>query len=79
VAVLPNSVTVPGVPLNIFVVYDERLVTVELFSGEVVLRDPRDVAYHIELFEFFKARALHGDDAVEFFRSLAAEFLREAE
>jgi len=79
VAVLPNSATVPGVPLNIFVVYDERLVTVELFSGEVVLRDPRDIAYHIELFEFFKARALRGEEAVEFLRSVADEFLRESE
>jgi len=26
-------VIVPEVPLNVFVVYDERLVTVELFSG----------------------------------------------
>lgn len=65
--------------MNVFVVYDERLVTVELFSGEVVLRDPRDVAYHLELFEFFKNRAVRGEAATQLLRMIAREFLREGE
>lgn len=79
IAVLPTGTIVPEVPLNVFVIYDERLVTVELFSGEVVLRDPRDVAYHLELFEFFRARSMRGDAATEFLRATALEFLREGE
>jgi hypothetical protein len=39
-------------------VYDQRLVTVEIFAGMVVLRDPQDVTYHVNLFEFFLGHAL---------------------
>jgi transcriptional regulator with XRE-family HTH domain len=77
IAIIPRTAKVPEVPLNVFVVYDERLVTAELFSGEVVLRDPRDVVYHLELFDFFLSHALRGDDAVSFLRALAEEFMRE--
>jgi transcriptional regulator with XRE-family HTH domain len=74
-AILTNSVPMPEAPLNLFVVYDERLVTVELFSGEVVLRDPRDVAYHLELFELFQSHALREGDAVQFLRAIAEELM----
>jgi hypothetical protein len=77
IAIIPCGVKVPEVPLNVFVVYDERLVTAELFSGGVVLRDPRDVAYHLELFEFFLSHALRGEDAVGFLHALSGEFMRE--
>jgi transcriptional regulator with XRE-family HTH domain len=73
-AILPKAVEVFLAPLNIFVVYDERLVTVELFSGGVALRDPRDVAYHLELFRFFQDRALRGEEAAGFLRSVATDF-----
>jgi transcriptional regulator with XRE-family HTH domain len=73
-AILPKAAEVFAAPLNIFVIYDERLVTVELFSGGVALRDPRDVAYHLELFRFFQDRSLRGEEAVEFLRSVAADF-----
>lgn len=74
IAVVPASVEVRSMPLNVFVVYDERVVTVELFSGEVVLRDPRDVSYHLNIFQFFLDHALTGSDATEFLRSVAEEF-----
>lgn len=73
--VLPQSVEVRQPPMNIFVVYDERLVTVELFSGEVVLRDPRDIRYHLDLFEFFRQHALTGDAARDYLRTVSAEFM----
>ncbi len=57
----PEEVKVPA--LNVFVVYDDRLVTVETFSGEMALRDPRDVSYHLNLFNYFYGLSLHGDDA----------------
>jgi hypothetical protein len=44
--IVPGSVLVEASPLNVFVAYDDRLVIVELFSGEVALRDYRDVLYH---------------------------------
>lgn len=61
-AVIPLSSLVKVPPLNIFVVYDERLVIVETFSGEIALRDPRDISYHLNLFQYFHAHALTGDD-----------------
>jgi hypothetical protein len=74
-AILPSSAPMPETPLDLFVVYDERLVTVELFSGEVVLRDPRDVAYHLELFELFQAHALRQGEAVRFLRAVAENIM----
>lgn len=77
IAIIPQSAHVPGIPLHVFVVYDERLVTVELFSGEVVLRDPRDVSHHIDLFSFFLSRALTGDQATAFLRAVSEEFMQQ--
>ncbi|GAA4694625.1 Scr1 family TA system antitoxin-like transcriptional regulator [Streptomyces youssoufiensis] len=44
--IVPQAAEVAGTPMNVFVIYDDRLVTIELFSGEVVLRDPRDIIQH---------------------------------
>lgn len=74
IAVVPFAASWPMMALNTFVVYDDRFITCELFSGEVVLHDPQDVAYHRALFDQFLARALTGVDAVEFFRTAAAEY-----
>jgi len=75
-AVIPLSSQVGDAPLNIFTIYDDRLVIAELFSGAVSLREPQDVAYHLELFEFFLGHALRGDDATAFLRTVADEFMQ---
>lgn len=72
--ILPNHVDVPEIPLNTFVLYDDNLVVVELFSGEIVLRDPRDIAFHLSLFGCFLDRALTGTEAVGFLHTVAADF-----
>ncbi|WP_158887845.1 helix-turn-helix domain-containing protein [Amycolatopsis anabasis] len=74
VAVVPQSVEVHASPLNSFVIFDERLVEVEMFSGSVALRDPRDVSYHLNIFHYFLDSALTGAQAGEFLRSIAVEF-----
>ncbi|WP_246258276.1 helix-turn-helix domain-containing protein [Amycolatopsis anabasis] len=79
IAIIPQSVKVRASPLNVFAIYDDRLVAAELFSGEVVLRDPRDVSYHLSLFEYFLSHALAGDHGTAFLRALAEEFMRERE
>ena len=79
IAIIPHSARVPATPLNVFVIYDDRLVTVELFSGEVVLRNPQDVSYHLELFELFMSHALRGADATCFLHRCADEFMRQRE
>ncbi|MEV6963046.1 helix-turn-helix transcriptional regulator [Streptomyces sp. NPDC051207] len=77
IGIVPQGERVPGTPMNIFVVYDDRLVTVELFSGEVVLRDPRDVTQHLGLFDLFWSHALTGDDACAFLEEAADRFMRQ--
>lgn len=75
-AIIPLAAEVPHSPSNIFVIYDERLVEVEILNGIVSFRDPRDVTYYLELFEFFYRHALTGNDAIEFLTSVADDFAR---
>lgn len=49
-SVLPLVRRVTDAPFHTFVTYDDRLMAAELFSGQVVLRDPKDVDYCRELF-----------------------------
>ncbi len=77
IGIIRSDVQVPGTPMNIFVIYDDRLVTVELFSGEVVLRDPRDISQHLNLFDLFWSHALTGDDASGYLEEVADGFMRQ--
>ncbi|UZJ29368.1 helix-turn-helix domain-containing protein [Streptomyces endophytica] len=77
IAIIPNAAEVSATPMNIFVIYDDRLVTVELFSGEVVLRDPRDISHHLGLFDLFLSHALRGEEASTFLRSAADDFMQQ--
>jgi transcriptional regulator with XRE-family HTH domain len=61
--VVPLAVRAGEVPLTSFCLYDERLCTIETFSGEVVFRDPRDVAIHQETFRRFEQLAAFDDSA----------------
>ncbi|WP_132881456.1 Scr1 family TA system antitoxin-like transcriptional regulator [Tamaricihabitans halophyticus] len=74
-AILPNSALVGASPLNIFVVYDDRLVIVEVFSGEIALRDYRDVSYHLNVFDYFWQNSLVRKNAIAFLNSIAEEFM----
>ena len=74
IGVVPQGVTVPDGPMSGFVVYDARLVTIELFTGQLVLRDPKDIDHYRALFDFFAARALWDDDARTFLSALADAF-----
>ncbi|MFE9889060.1 Scr1 family TA system antitoxin-like transcriptional regulator [Streptomyces scopuliridis] len=67
--------------LHTFVTYDDRLVTAELFSGQVVLRDPKDADYYRELIDFFAEHSASEDDARAILESWAdgyrAQSMRE--
>lgn len=69
-----SAETIGNGPMSTFVTYDERLVTVELFSGSLVLRDPKDIEYYRELFDYFAAHALWGDEARDFVAGVADTF-----
>ncbi|MCX4779099.1 helix-turn-helix domain-containing protein [Streptomyces sp. NBC_01264] len=70
--VVPLTVPTGPAPLNTFTVYDDRIATVELSTGVMVFRDPRDVASHREEFSHLEDRALFGDDARDFLGACAA-------
>jgi transcriptional regulator with XRE-family HTH domain len=76
IAVIPQTAEVLASPLNGFVLYDDRLVTIELFSGEIVLRDPQDISYHNNLFEYFMTAALTGPAVAARLDAIADEFMR---
>jgi hypothetical protein len=63
IGVLPLSARVADGPYHTFVVYDRRLVTIELFTGSLVLRDPRDIEHYRALFTFFSHSALWSNEA----------------
>jgi transcriptional regulator with XRE-family HTH domain len=74
IGILPQQVLIGDGPLNGFVIYDTRLVTIELFSGQLILRDPRDIEYHCGLFDYFSEHALVGDDARQLTASIADDY-----
>ena len=59
---IPLDTQVPDGPLNTFTVYEDRIATAETFGGVIMMRDPRDVKYHLELFAFFERYAVFGDE-----------------
>lgn len=74
IGILPLDRTVPDGAYSTFVTYDRRLVTVELFTGQLVLRDPKDVDYYRTLFQFFAERAEWESAARAFIAEIADEF-----
>jgi transcriptional regulator with XRE-family HTH domain len=72
--VIPLDRYVPDGPLNTFTVYDERIATAETFSGVIMMRDPRDVVYHLELFAFFEQYAVFDGEVRTLLESYAQGF-----
>jgi transcriptional regulator with XRE-family HTH domain len=72
--IIPLDRYVPDGPLNTFTVYDERIATAETFGGVIMMRDPRDVTYHLELFAFFEQYAVFDDGARALLESYAHTF-----
>jgi transcriptional regulator with XRE-family HTH domain len=74
IGVLPLSTQVHHGAFHTFVIYDRHLVTIELFTGRLVLRDPKDIDYYCALFDFFVAHALWADGARRVLQALADSF-----
>ena len=72
--VLPLAALVRDGAYHTFVIYDGRLVTIELFTGQVVLRDPKDTLHYRDLFGFFGSHALWGEEARAFLAQTADSF-----
>lgn len=72
--VIPLDRHVPDGPLNTFTIYDERLATAETFGGVIVMRDPRDITYHLQLFTFFESYTAFGGEARDLLSSCLEKF-----
>ncbi|MCA1673090.1 MAG: helix-turn-helix domain-containing protein [Actinobacteria bacterium] len=72
--IIPLRTQVPVGALNVFVVYDDRLARVESETGLLVLRDPTDVRYYLELFAHYQHYALRNKAAREFLLEIADDF-----
>ncbi|MFE7094914.1 helix-turn-helix domain-containing protein [Streptomyces erythrochromogenes] len=70
--VIPLGPVTASAPLNTFTVYDDRIATIEVSTGVLVLRDPRDVRAHLQEFAVYEDLALFGDGAREQLTSWSA-------
>jgi transcriptional regulator with XRE-family HTH domain len=74
IGIIPLGRYIPDGALNTFTVYDERIATAETFGGVIMMRDPRDVTYHLELFAFFERYAAFDSDGRALLESYANIF-----
>jgi len=74
VGVLPFGVPVGDGPYHTFVIYDDHIVTIELFTGQLVLRDPKDIDHYHALASFFGGQALWKDAARDFIAEIAGHY-----
>ncbi|AJE86596.1 DNA-binding protein [Streptomyces albus] len=63
IGIIPTGTVVGRGPMNTFTVYDQRLATVETFTGRIVFQDARDIAEHLEVFRMYEHHALFGEEA----------------
>ncbi len=61
--VIPMAGHMPRAPLNVFTVYDSSLATVEVSTGALVFRTPRDIQEYLDEFRTLEGYALWGDSA----------------
>lgn len=74
--IIPLDVHVPDGPLSTFTCYDDRIATAETFGGVIMMRDPRDVAYHLDLFAFFERYAVFDAEVRKLLEQYASQFRR---
>ncbi|MFF2953757.1 Scr1 family TA system antitoxin-like transcriptional regulator [Kitasatospora sp. NPDC057965] len=81
IGVIPMAGHMPWAPLNVFTVYDESLAIVEVSTGALVFRDPRDVQDYLDEFLTFEGYALWGENArvkmggwADHFRDISQDF-----
>ncbi|MEV6818349.1 helix-turn-helix transcriptional regulator [Nocardiopsis dassonvillei] len=73
VGLIPWWVEVPELPNNGFDIRDDREVAVENFTTHKVLTDPRDIDFHLRMFQYFADAAIYDDEARSFLAKLTRE------
>ncbi|MFI5645668.1 helix-turn-helix domain-containing protein [Kitasatospora sp. NPDC051705] len=60
IGIIPLTGLMPVAPMDTFTVYDRSLVTIETTTGVLALRDPKDVAIHVDTFSTMEGCAMFG-------------------
>lgn len=63
IGIIVTGTVISRGPMNTFTVYDDRLATVEMFTGRTVFRDSRDIVEHLEVFSRYERIAKFDDEA----------------
>jgi hypothetical protein len=63
IGLVPMGTVMSRGPMNTFTVYDDRLATVETFTGRTVFRDSRDISEHLQVFHQYEQVAIFDDAA----------------
>ncbi|KOT62507.1 MULTISPECIES: helix-turn-helix domain-containing protein [Streptomyces] len=74
IGVLPLGTALGRGPMNTFTVYDQRLATVETFTGRMVFRDARDISEHLRVFTQYERRALFDQEARDLLSSWSTQY-----
>lgn len=77
VGVVPLTAPMTEVPTSSFVVFDDRLVVVEVPHAEVTTAEPKDVELYLAKFARFETVALMGDSLRALVEGIRDDFLRE--
>ncbi|MFB8236840.1 helix-turn-helix domain-containing protein [Kitasatospora purpeofusca] len=79
IGVVPLSARMTEVSSSSFIVYDNRLVIVEIPHAEISTTDPKDIDLYLARFGRFEQVSLEGDPMREMLAHLRDEFLRQRE
>ncbi|ATL30022.1 Putative DNA-binding protein [Streptomyces formicae] len=79
IGVVPLSVQMVDLPSSSFVLFDKRLVIVEIPHAEITTTEFRDVELYAEKFEGFEQVAVSGEDMRSLVAGIRDDFLREQE
>ncbi|MFF4159426.1 helix-turn-helix domain-containing protein [Streptomyces sp. NPDC001678] len=79
VGVVPLAAAMPGLPTCSFVVFDARLVIVEIPHAEITTSELRDIELYVSKFESFERVAVYGEDMHSLAAAIRDDFLSERE
>ncbi|MGA5818886.1 helix-turn-helix domain-containing protein [Kitasatospora sp. NPDC094028] len=79
IGIVPLSTSMTEASSSSFVVYDNRMVIVEIPHAEITTSEPRDVELYLDRFGRFEVKALAGDAMREMAGTIRDEFLAEQE
>lgn len=79
VGVVPLSAPMPGLPTSSFVLFDSRLVIIEIPHAEITTSELRDIELYEARFRMFERVSLSGESMWSLVAGIRDEFLREQE